>query len=181
MSNTEIFGFDKEGNAYLAGEVKNAFRGAMAIWRILEEKYLPPIDNEYTQALEKSFGIKYSRCSSEDTIQEVWALQNSDKLSIEEKIVLFSTFDKMLVKKEDIPKVINAFISFEGETSLKEQAEILQDLLESDNCIAVGWNENSVVIDNWVNYSYDEENDRAIPYNCLKQNEHYWLFDELIK
>lgn len=178
MSYTEIFGFDKEGNAYLAGKVKNAFRGAMAVWRYLEEKYLPPYNPDYADLVEKVFGIKPSRCSS-DEIEEIWALQNSDKLSIEEKIVLFTTFDKILIKKEDIPQVINAFNSFGGETSLKEQAKILQDLLESENCIAVGWNQNSVVIDNWENYFYDEVNDRTIPYNCLKQDDHYWLFDEL--
>ncbi len=42
MSSTEIFGFDKEGNAFGQADVNNAWRGAMAIWRILEERYLPP-------------------------------------------------------------------------------------------------------------------------------------------
>ena len=43
----------------------------------------------------------------------------------------------------------------------------------------VGWNQTSVNCDTWEGYSYDEDKDETIPYNCLKQDEHYWLFDEL--
>lgn len=39
MSYTEIFGFDKKGNAYIYRKVKDAFKGAMTIWGILEERW----------------------------------------------------------------------------------------------------------------------------------------------
>lgn len=41
MSYTELFGFDKNGDAFYYSEVRNAWRGGMAIWQRLEEKYLP--------------------------------------------------------------------------------------------------------------------------------------------
>ena len=47
MSYTEIFAFNKEGNAYMAGMARNAWRGAMTIWNIMEERHLPPYIPEY--------------------------------------------------------------------------------------------------------------------------------------
>ncbi|MGJ0848163.1 hypothetical protein ACR77J_15845 [Tissierella praeacuta] len=188
MSYTEIFGFDKEGNAYFAGETKNAFRSAMAIWRILEERYLPPHRPSYIpehiqdDEIEKFCHYKPSRCTdmfNDKAMQEIWNLSDNDKVSEIDKIVLFTTFDRCLVKKEDIEKVIKAFEEFEGETSLKEQAEVLKELLKDDNCIAVGWNQTSVNCDTWLGYDYDEDNDETIPYNCLENDKHYWLFDAL--
>ena len=41
MSYTEIYGFDKSGDAYMQEEVQNAWRGAMAVWSILEENTYP--------------------------------------------------------------------------------------------------------------------------------------------
>ena len=41
MSYTELYAFDKTGKAKLFGTVHNAWRGAMRVWRIMEERYLP--------------------------------------------------------------------------------------------------------------------------------------------
>lgn len=189
MSTTEIYGFDKAGNAYSLGETKNSWRGGMAIWGILEKKYLPPYLPSYAPAgitsvdeFEHRLGWKPSRTTSmmnENAMKEIWGLADSEKVSITDKIVLFTTFDKCLVKKENLSKVIEAFRKFDGETSLKEQADILERALGDEECIAVGWNQTSVSGDTWGAYGYDEEKDECIPYNCLTQRDHYWLFDEL--
>lgn len=196
MSYTEIYGFNKEGNAYFQGEVKNALRGAMAIWGILEEKYLPPYIPEYVKCANWFYpGITYDEVVSKlgysptrlspsfsktNPAKELWDLADSDKLSRQEKIVLMTTFDYVLVKKQDLSKVVDAFIAFEGETSLAEQAKILQAIAADDSCIAVGWNQTSVNADTWASMGgYDEENGEPIPYNCLTGDKHYWLFDEI--
>lgn len=190
MSYTEIFRFDKAGNANGCTDIPNAFRGAIAIWSYLENKYLPPYIPDYLQArgfltsedCEKRLGYKPSRCSSlnNEPIREIWDLYNKDNVSITDKICLFTTFDNCLVKKENIPKVVEAFRAFEGESSLKEQARVLELLCNDDDCIAVGWNQTSVNGDTWITRGgYDEENDIGIPYNCLTGTEHYWLFEEL--
>jgi hypothetical protein len=190
MSTTEIFGFAKDGSAYFLGETKNSWRGGMAVWGILEEKYLPPYLPSYAppgvlsvDEFERHLGWRPTRTSSimdEKAMKEIWDLSDSKKVSTTDKIVLFTTFDKCLVKRADIPKVIEAFRNFEGETSLNEQADVLQQALDDEKCIAVGWNQTSVNGDTWGTIGgYDEENDESIPYNCLTQNEHYWLFDEL--
>lgn len=191
MSCTEIYTFDKEGYACWYGEVKNAWRGAMSIWGALEEKYLPPYIPKYVlrlgittheQAINE-LGYKPMRVTSwmdESAMQEIWNLADSDKVSEVDKICLHTTFDKVLIRKEDIPKVVDAFKNFEAETSLKEQADILEEIYKSDDYIAVGWCQTSANSKSWGDYhGYDDEKDESIPYNCLNEIEHYWLFDEL--
>ncbi len=195
MSCTEIYGFDKDGNAYLQAEINNAWRSAMAIWRILEEKYLPPYIPDYIKhanwySPEMSFDevvakncFKPSRLVmsfiKDNPAQEIWDLAASEKVSVTDKIVLLTTFDKVIVKKENFSRVIEAFNAFEGETSLKEQAAVLREMLGDENCIAAGWNQTSVNANTWSTYNCDDKTGKCVPYNCLTQNEHYWLFDEL--
>jgi uncharacterized protein YaiE (UPF0345 family) len=45
---------------------------------------------------------------------------------------------------KDLPRLIKAFNEFEGETSLPEQAQVLQGLLKSKTVLAVAWNQSSV-------------------------------------
>ena len=121
MSYTEMFAL-KENRSIdydWKEEVRNSYRGAMAIWIILEKKYLP-------------------------------SLPKPDRLSYNEKIVLLSTFDNVLIKRENFKKVIDAFNSFEGETSLKEQAKIIQDFNEDKDITAIGWNQTSVNCSPWI-------------------------------
>lgn len=196
MSYTEIYSFDKNGNANAAGEVHNSWRGAMTIWGILEERYLPPFVPEYLKStnwyrpdmtpdqVEEQLGYKPSRCAppmgNENPIQEIWDLADNTTIPEHERIVLFTTFDNCLLRKENIPKVVAAFRQFGGETSLPEQADILEQLVEEDDCMAVGWNQTSVNGDTWATSGgYDEETDEGIPYNCMTGDKHYWLFDAL--
>ena len=84
MSYTEIYSFDKQGVAHLYGEVHNAFRSGMAIWRFLESKYLPPFLPDYVKCMgctsAKQFADKFgyvpSRTSptmdESNVIQEIW-------------------------------------------------------------------------------------------------------------
>ena len=176
MSYTEIYAFGKDGNAYLAGEVHNAWRGSMAVWQIMEKRYLPQFYDH---------GVKTTRMLSgkhgkDDPAREVWALADNLEIPLHERISMFVTFDDCLVKAEDIPRVVDAFRKFEGETSLNEQADILEKLAQDLEVIAVGWNGTSVNAENWANTGgYDEEAEEVLPYNCLTGDRHYWLFDEL--
>lgn len=190
MSCTEIYAFDIKGNAYLFGTVSNSWRGAMAIWRYLEEKYLPPYIPNYMRSLgvttaeecKRQMNFVPTRCSACQIrdMQEIWDLCDSPKLSEAERICLYTTFDRYLIKKEDIPRVVKAFKEFEGDTSLKAQAEILEKAYKDDNCMAIGWNQTSVCADNWGTYGgYDQELDKVIPYNCLNDDNHDWIFEEM--
>lgn len=151
MSYTEIFKFDKQGNSESIEEVHNSWRGSPAIWEFM--------GNKYCGHGASMFDIEKMR--------EIWNLVDNSSVPTTERIVLFTTLDKCLVKKENLEKVIGAFREFEGNTSLSEQADILEELLSDDNCIAIGWHQNSISCEQWFDY------------NCLDNTDHYWLFDEL--
>ncbi len=166
MSYTEICVFDRNGDAHLYADIQNAWRGAMAVWLALKERYLPA----------HSHPGPWRR-----RIEAVWDLYKQLHIPIHERIVLGTTFDGCLVRKENLPQVIEAFRSFGGETSLPEQADILEQLLEEENCIAVGWNQTSVNGLAWYNkLGYDKEKEKSIPYNCIAGEEHFWLFEDLV-
>lgn len=194
MSTTDIYAFDKNGTPAVYGSTHNSWRGGMAIWGILEEKYLPPYipnyikesnwykpDMPYNEIVSIN-GCKPTRTNSlscEAALKEIWNLFWKDNVSLGDKIVLGTTFDKVVVKTEDVPRVIRAFNEFGGETSLSEQAQILQSILDAGGHIAVAWNQTSVSISIWECFKYDEENDESIPYNLKNNEEHWFLFDAL--
>jgi len=178
MSYTELFKFNKKGEAEDLGEVHNAWRGAMAVWRILDKKYLPPFTPEWAKSIGET-DREYSRASDMIAIKEIWGLQHNNDVSKSDKIVLGTTFDNVIVNKENMPLVISAFKEFEGETNLLEQAEILEEALKDEDVIAVAWNQTSVCGDNWTNIGgYDEDEDEYVPYNILTQDKHWELFQE---
>jgi len=184
MSYTEIFIFDKEGDAYNTADIKNSWRGAMSIWRILEKKYLKPLEKpdwmaheDYEKSGYSRTSIPYFDDSKPNPMRPIWDLWNDAKVNRIDKIVLGTTFDKVVVMHDDIPETIEAFKNFEGETSLKEQADVLQEIFDDSEAIAVAWNQTSVVGGTWKNY--DEEKEEETPYNILKQDMHWNLFEEL--
>lgn len=153
MSYIEIFKFDENGDSESFGTVNNTWLGAMRVWDILGKKYC----GHGASIFDKG------------QMEAIWNLVGNKTVTLDEKIVLCTTFDKCLVKKEDIPKVIDAFrkFDFDGNTNLNEQADILESLYEEPNCIAVGFHQNNVSCEQWFDY------------NCIRNNEHFWLFDEL--
>lgn len=158
----------------------------MAIWLILEEKYLPPYRPSYVPSsvpdseIEHYCGYKPSRCTSfnQTAMKEIWNLVDDERLSECEKIVLASTFDNVIVTKENMPKLISAYREFEGDTSLKEQSDVIETLLQDENCIAVGFNQTSTNGTTWVNRRGYDENQNPIPYNILTGDEHWELFND---
>lgn len=187
MSYTEIFGFDRNGDAYLQDEVTNAWRRAMSIWSILEERYLPQYRPSFipkhieNKDIEKVLGYKPSRTScifDNKAMKEIWNLADDERLKSNEKIALATTFDYVIIKKENFEQLIKAFREFEGNTSLKEQADIIEKMLNDENCIALGFNQTSVNGDNWTNLGgYNEETEEQIPYNLFTGDKHWFLFE----
>ena len=195
MSCTEIYGFDKDGNAFLYDAVPNAWRGAMSVWKRMEKRYLPRYIPRWMKASWKyresmtdeeiidAFDYLPSRLTSVDreATDEIWALFENDSVDIGDRVVLGTTLDNVLVRKNELDAVARAFEVFEEEpeTSLPEQAVILRKMMEDENIIAVGWNQTSINADSWESPSADEETNECIPYNCLTGTKHWWLFDEL--
>lgn len=183
MSSTEIYAFDKEGNSYLYDEVHNANLGHMAIWRILEKKYLPSLlnpawlqlysTNDYCSRLFPTM------CNDKtDYTQEIWDLAEKDsQLTKDERIVLLTTFDKCVVKRESLPDVIRAYESFEGRTNLKEQAAVLKEAYADPDIIAVAFSYSLIDGLTLRGVSDPLNPGSRLSYNLFSQSEH-WYLDE---
>ena len=159
MSYTEIYGALTDGEVAFIGEAKNAWLGAMHVWSELSKKY----------------GIEGGLFGG---FTDLWKLADTGKLEDFENIVLKSTFDNVVVKKEDIPNLLKAFDQYDKtypKSNLKEQAEIIKEYaLENDVMTAVCWNQTSVNGNPWTD-GYDEEADEEIPYNILKGDRHWYM------
>ncbi len=171
MSYTTIHTFGHDGR--LRDEctfIQNAWRGGMALWLLLEKKYLPPLNPLFP---------KSSRVFSLDPeiSDEFWHLIDDDRLSGDDRVALATTYDHVLVRRENLPRVIKAFRSSEfEETSLPEQADALSKIYEDEDVSAVGWQQTSVSDDMWCDW--DDEKDEGIPYNWKEGDRHWFLFDD---
>ena len=193
MSTTDIYGFRKSDHlAELCTSIPNAWSGAMAIWAAIEGKYLPPYIPDHVKycnwyrpgmsfdEIVRHNGYKPTRCTTmtfypkDSPIKEVWALADTDKLSIEDRIALSSTFDHALVRADYVPEVIAAFrkADLEG-ANLKEQADVLEELLKSGKYIAFGWG-SSLCASDWEDFAQDEDGN-SVPYNCETGTKHWWI------
>lgn len=180
MSSTVIYGFGKDGTVKSSIDIKNAWHGAMAIWKILEEKYLPSLPKPDWAIRMKEPDRYWSRITAifENKMQEIWDLAKDKRLSLNERIIMLSTFDDVLLKREDAERLVQAFKNFNGETSLSLQAEAIKKIIKDKEIIAIGFNQTSIGY-GWDSYNYNEETEESTSYNCLTQDEHWWLFDEL--
>lgn len=198
MSCTRIIAFGKDGYPYFYGEVDNAWLSAFAIWSQMEEKYLPKYRPSYIpkhipdDEIKLYLGYEPTRVTSMhkmEAIQEIWDLVDSKDISESERIVMCSTFDKPILRKENFQRVIDAFNDYPGETSLKEQAVIIKKMLNDDNVIALAWNQTSVTHPLWMgkyatlndeyNPEIDDEEKEYINYNCLTGDVHFWMMDDI--
>ena len=172
MSYTEIVFFGKSGTPKNGVYIKNAFRGAMAVWRTLEEKYLPPFDPNM-----KSM----SRIFTMDTDQsrEIWDLVHDSRLSKEERICLVITFDRVIVLRRHFEIIIKAFCSFSrAGSSLPEQALAIEKAMEDESIIAMAWNHTSVNQNRWTDYETDGNAEEWEPYNITLNSDHWVLFSD---
>lgn len=180
MSYTEIYKFDKDGNAEHFADIKNAFRSGMAIWNTLDKKYLPKYIPEFAKMMGET-DKDYFRSGDfmGRAIKEVWALSEKEGIPKVDKICLRSTFDKVVVMREDLPELIKAFREFEGNTSLKEQADAIEkEMAEDSEFLAIAWNQTSVNGNPWESDDLDESGENYLPYNILKGKEHWSLFGD---
>lgn len=168
----------------------------MDIWKIMENLRLPPFIPNYikdcnwyhpditAEEVKRHLGYEPSRAlcyeSSEgEPAQAIRGLCDNLEVPLYERIVMYTIFDYCLVKKENIGRVVDAFRAFDGDTSLKEQADILEKLAANPEIVAVGWNGTSVNVVFWITGGGCDEEDESIPYNCLTDDKHFRLFDEM--
>lgn len=182
MSSTQITFFGKNGKPKQCADVRNAWRGAMAIWDILEERYLPPFKPEWAFRLGVAHE-KHHRMSSQnpEDAKAIWGLWEDERLSEAERICIGSTFDWVIVQRKDVSNLLKAFREFNGETSLPDQADAIEDAFKDNDIVAVGWTQTTVSENRWRSYKYNKLSEESYPYNLKRHKEHWNLFEELAK
>lgn len=181
MSYTELFYFDCNGDACKLTELHNAWCGAVAVWRALEIKYLPPCKPARGDAVVEG----YSRVTSldEDMMKDIWRLFKRNDVEESDRLVLGTTFDNVVVFSKDIPALIVALKKFaqdNPQTSIGAQAVVLEKLLqdkEKEGFAGVAWNQTSVN-QPWV---FDYNADDRVPYNVISGTRHWSLFQDMEK
>jgi len=158
MSYTVIYGIKLNGDVVFVSETDNAFRGAMHVWMQLCDKY------NISGSLFEGF-------------DELWKIADKGILDQFENIVLKSTFDNVVVMKDNIPMLLDAFREYDkmfSGSTLHEQAEIIEkDILINEDMIGVCWNQTSVNGNPWTD-GHDED-DEEIPYNTSNGAKHWFL------
>ncbi len=107
MSATYLYTVSPNGPLTLHEEFRNSHRGAMWIWMRLREKFHPdhvwpenaPYDDPRVKEASKWI-MKYD---------DIWALSKDSRLCRNEKIVLMSTYDNVMVKRKNFEELITAF------------------------------------------------------------------------
>ncbi|MDT2675355.1 hypothetical protein [Enterococcus dongliensis] len=162
MSTTELYAVNKNGDVTPYGEAKNSWLGGMHVWNSLNEKYALNDD--------MMFGFK-----------KTWGNFNKGFYEEYEDVLLGSTFDKVIVLKENFEQLISNFekyLAVYPNSNFGQQIEIIQAMKEDEDVIGVAWCQTSVADDLW-DFAYDDEEDETIPYNVFKGEEHWNLFAEL--
>lgn len=158
MSSCEIYAVKTNGEVSYYDRAKNAWGGAMHIWQTLAKKHI---------------GDGFSFFAD---MKPVWNLADNESVPMHERIVLASTFDKAIAKKDFLPTLIEAFEEFAAEfptPTLEKEIEILKTMQDDPEVIGVCWNQTSVNGDPWS--VYDEDNDDSIPYNINTNDDHWFL------
>lgn len=164
MSYTEMFKVSKGGLVEWIAEFKNAFRGAFLVWNNMAKEYLG-----------QSAGLLMSR----DAMGPVWDLAKRKDIPLAHRIVLMATFDKVMVRQENIAGGLIVAVETYAETfdpgTLLIQVKKLRELCNDRDCQAVCWNQTSVCAEAW--WVDDDEKEEGRPYDITRDTGHWFLFD----
>ncbi len=180
MSRTEIYAVTPEGDIELEAEISNSYRGAMHVWTTLAVKYglVKPGEEGYLLI-------------RPGLMNQVWKLRDDDRLTWWEKVVLLSTFDNVVILRDDLPRASEAFkawsdanviINTNGAreaSSIGAQGLTMKRILDHERGFrGVCWNQTSVCANPWWVYDTSGEDEEGRPFN-IDRDEKWWsLFDE---
>lgn len=160
MSCTEMYVVDSDGDVILHKEFSNSHRGAMMVWRQIAENMGFNVDFPFLVG---------------DGIQKVWNIWKDNTAPLSHRIVMASTFDNVMVKRENLPNLIEAIEEYSKAFDpghLLSQAATLRELTNDDQVAAICWNQTSVNCNPWMD-------DEGEPYNINSGLRHWFLFDAL--
>ncbi len=171
MSYTEIYKVKTNGDVELYSEVQNSYRGASLVWKQMAMRYIPVCrmdEMAYYEMWRKG-------------LRPVWDLARNERVPLAHRIVMTSTFDNVMVRKEDIPQLINAMRQFakdfDDPGNIPAEADILEKMFSEEDTFGACWNQTSVNCGPWTVYDPDEDVSR--PYNVFEGSKHWFMFQEI--
>ena len=163
---------------------ENILDGRRRRFEWLKEKYKTIEDfkkNATKEDIKLLYGYIPTRCSSLsiEPMKEIWNLVDDTKLTLAERMCLWTTFDYSVVKKENISDIINAMKEFSTEI-FQPQIDVLNELLKEPDCYAIAWNQTSINCAYWRPCIAECDEDEK-PFNLFdkrKENEDIEFLDE---
>lgn len=143
----------------------NAWQSAPIIWDTLAQKYLGWVEGQWL-----------------GNAKPIWDLACDSQLQNCEKVLLTTTFDKVMVKRGDIPKVIEAINSWDKINRFAANYDLmvsdLEQLSKDAQCFAVCWNQTSVS-DTWTSSKeiIDEDGYKYNPFWNISVDEGHWFLE----
>jgi hypothetical protein len=188
---------NKNGDALAAYEFHNSWGGAALIWDYFTEKYFPLKPGQ--KRWETGIGMGAD-------LKPVWDLWKRKDLSEAERVVMMSTFDNVMVRKEDLNRLADAFeaVLVDMQRQIPEldkranhmhaQAEVFRKITkEQPDVQAICWQQTTCGDDPWyinpvIPENYDElteqeqiefNDQEGNPYNINTGTKHWFLYEEL--
>lgn len=191
MSYTTVYKIDKDGDVIEHIDIKNAHNITMLIWRIIFDLYKDYFIDEVERPewMPKEWNMSFSDLQMSGDMKPFWDLYLNENVLLEHRIVLASTFDRVIILKENFSELINAYEKFikqmsEEEfkeffgkydfSSLKQFVKVVKELQKDDDCIGLTTCI-SLIASFWEVYN---EKGEYTPYNINKSGNHYNLFDD---
>lgn len=191
MSHTILFKILRNGDVVEYARFQNSHLGADLIWRNMGERWLGDKDYLHKSNTNDLFHTHYN--DGYDSMK-FWHLVYQKSIPMEERIMLASTYDYVVVKKKNISRLIKAFEyyvqSYENSGHISDQIEALKELSKK-RIFGICWNQTSVSCDMWYEqWKFDEEGEviegTNRPYNIFKDihhlnsgnKQHWFLFEK---
>lgn len=190
MSHTTVYKIDKDGDVINHSDIKNVNLISVLIWRIMFDLYNDYFINdiERPEWMPDDWILSFSDLQIAGDMKPFFNLFSNEDVLLEHRIVFASTFDRVIIMKENFPKLINAyekfikqmtdeaFNEFFGDfdfSALRNFVTIIKKLQDDDDCIGITTCI-SLIASFWDVY---DEGGKYTPYNIFKHNNHYKLFD----
>jgi hypothetical protein len=163
MSETVLYGIDKDWDLIELGEYRNSHLGARTIWDSLSRHI-------------GWNGIAFG--SSEEEMKKFWSLWKLPTVPTFEKIVMLSTFDNVWVKKKNINKLVNAFKEYINTLTdvSTHLPKYIEDIQAASDLNGLCWYISSIGEDPW--FEWNEEDDQ-VGYDFKSGDKHWELFEYL--
>jgi hypothetical protein len=171
MSRTEIYAITPDGDIELEAKIGNSYRGAMYVWTTLSVKYglVKPGEEGYL-------------IIRPGLMDRLWKLRDDGRLSWWEKVALISTFDNVVIMRDDMHRLIvalNTWAAQHSEGSQSQQAWTIRRLLDDPAGFrGICFNQTSVCANPWWVYDSSGDDEEGRPFNIDRDTGWWDLFAE---